>query len=412
MTILFRAVLGFLLLKLATLLGNLAVFPVLGKPGVGGGRRGSRRRGSQRRDSRPLAPRVSLLVPMRNEAATLAQCLPAMLTQSGVSELIVLDDQSSDGSAELAQSILALSPTTQSPTTQSPTTQSSTVPSRAAQSITAYSPTAGSATARLVLGEPAPPGWVGKNWACAQLAGEASGELLVYCDADVLLAPGAVEAVLHAMAEQRADVFSVFPRQLTGTLGEALLTPLIDDVLLCFLPFGLLSADVPAAATANGSLLALNSRALAELAGFAAVRSEIVEDVAIARRARRAGLTLGLALGGDLVRTRMYSGYREAVTGLGRGLLSVTGGSRARLLAATGWHLAVYTLPLVAAAGGHRRWLAPLGLGLAERLLVALKCHPRAAWQAVLTPLCPVAFVPVAGQAMRRQQHWKGRSYS
>ena len=397
MTLLFRAVLGFLLLKLATLLVNLAWFPVLGMRDVHAERRGglhrtrrpqdsrpqdSRPQGSRPQGSRPQpgAPRVSLLIPMRDEAATLAGHLPAMLAQSGVSELIVLDDQSSDGSAELAASILA------------------------------HSSVAGAGTARLVRGRPPPPGWVGKNWACAQLAGAASGELLVFCDADVLLAPGAVEAVLHAMAEQRADVFSVFPRQLTGSLGEALLTPLIDDVLLCFLPFGLLSVDVPAAATANVSVLALNRRALAELAGFAAVRSEIVEDVAIARRARRAGLTLGLALGGDLVRTRMYTGYREAVAGLGRGLLGVTGGSRVRLVAAAGWHLAVYTLPLVAAIG-RRRWLAPLGLGLAERLLVGLKCHPRTAWQAILTPLCPIAFIPVASQAMRRRQHWKGRSY-
>jgi cellulose synthase/poly-beta-1,6-N-acetylglucosamine synthase-like glycosyltransferase len=367
----YRAVLGFLLFKLATLLVNLRSFPVLGKADPASRPQKS---GSQ--------PSVSLLVPMRDEAATLAEYLPAMLGQSGIHELIVLDDQSGDGSAELADSILA----------------------------GPRDPQASATTARLVRGVPPPAGWVGKNWACAQLAAEAAGDVLVYCDADVRLAPGAIEAVVQAMAEQRADVFSVFPRQLTGSLGEALVTPLIDDVLLCFLPFRLLSMDVPAAATANGSLLALNRRALSELAGFAAVRSEIVEDVAIARRARKAGLALGLALGGDLVQTRMYRTYGAVVTGLGRGLLGVTGGSRLGLVVATGWHLAAYTLPAVAAIG-RRRWLLPLGLGVAERLLVGLKCHPRAAWQAVLTPLCPVAFVPVTGQALRKRQHWKGRSY-
>jgi glycosyltransferase involved in cell wall biosynthesis len=361
-TILFRAVLGFLLIKLGVLLANLAWFPAL-------------TRHSGTRDGRRPST-VSLLIPMRDEAGTLAEHLPAILGQAGVSEVVVLDDQSGDCSAALARSMLAES-----------------------------------GTGRLVSGTSPPPGWVGKNWACAQLAAAACGELLVFCDADVLLAPHAIEAVVQAMTAQRADVFSVFPRQLTASLGEALLTPLIDDVLLCFLPFGLLSVDVPAAATANGSLLALNRRALTEIAGFAAVRSEIVEDVAIARRARRAGLKLGLALGGDLVRTRMYVGYREAVTGLARGLLGVAGGSRLRLAAATGWHLAVYSLPLVAAVG-RRRWLVPLGLGMIERLLVALKCHPRSAWQAILTPLCPVAFVPVAAQAVRPEQRWKGRSYS
>jgi len=361
-TVIYRGVVGFLLAKLATLLANLAWFPVLG--------RGHRQAGVA------LPPgAVSLLIPMRDEAGRLARFLPAALAQPGVAEVIVLDDGSTDGSAALAESLLAASP-----------------------------------HARLVSGTPPPAGWVGKSWACQQLAEQAGGELLVFCDADVLLAPGAVRAVLAEQARQQADLFSVFPRQLTGGLGDALLTPLIDDVLLCFLPFGLLSVDVPAAATANGSLLALHRRTLTALGGFTAVRSELVEDVALARTARRAGCKLGLALGGKLVQTQMYAGYPAAVRGLARGLLPVTGGARWRLPAAAGWHLLAYTLPWVAATH-RRRWLLPLGLGLAERLLVALKCHPRAAWQAVLTPLCPLAFLPVVGQALRRRQTWKGRSY-
>jgi hypothetical protein len=367
--VIYRAVLGFLAVKLATLVANLAWFPVLGK------RRPADRQPPAANLPSALGP-VSLLIPMRNEADRFARFLPAALAQSGIAEVVVLDDGSTDGTAALVETMLA-----------------------------------GVPHARLVHGSACPPGWVGKSWACQQLAGHATGQLLVFCDADVLLAPGAVTAVLAEMARQRADLFSVFPRQLTGGLGEALLTPLIDDVLLCFLPFGLLSVDVPAAATANGSLLALHRQTFTALDGFASVRSELVEDVALARTARRAGCKLGLALGGDLVQTRMYAGYRQAVLGLGRGLLPVTGGARWRLVAAAGWHLAVYTWPW-AAAVRRRRWLLPLGLGLAERLLVALKCHPRAAWQALLTPLCPVAFVPVVGQALSRRQQWKGRSYS
>ena len=366
MTVLFRAILCFLLVKLVNLAINLVQFPVLQQSDT---------------DRRPAesesgGPAVSLLVPMRDEAANLTRSLPAMLRQLGVAELIVLDDQSGDGSAELARAIVA-----------------------------------GVPNARVVSGKPLPPGWVGKNWACEQLGEQAAGDLLMFCDADVLLADGAVQAVLSEMRNQRADVFSVFPRQRTGSLGEMLLTPLIDDVLLCFLPFGLLSLNVPSAATANGSLLVFTRPAYQLLHGFSAVRSEIVEDVAIARRARAAGLRLGLALGGGLVQTRMYSGYRATVLGLARGLLPVTGGSRLRLAAAAVWHLAVYTLPL-GASTRRRRWLLPLGLGLAERALVAIKCDPRSIWQAALTPLCPIAFVPMAAQAMRRGQQWKGRSYS
>jgi Glycosyl transferase family 21 len=368
MTVLRRLVTGFLLLKIAILLVNLAEFPVLRRP-AGPGRGPS---------PLPAGPGgcgpVSLLVPMRNEAAGLAASAAGLLRQDA-GELILLDDESGDGSASLARSLLAAHP-----------------------------------GARVIAGTPPPPGWVGKSWACHQLAAQASGSLLMFCDADVLLADGAAAAVLAQMRAQRADVFSVFPRQLTGTLGEHLITPLIDDVLLCLLPFRLLSADVPSAATANGSLLVFTRRAYDELGGFAAVRGDLAEDVAIARRARRAGLKLGLALGGELVATRMYEGYREVVAGLSRGLLPAAGGSRVLLVLGTGWHLAAYTLPWGAAAR-RRAWLLPASLGLAERVLVEIKTQRGSAWQAALTPLSPLAAVPLVARALRRAHSWKGRVY-
>ena len=168
--------------------------------------------------------------------------------------------------------------------------------------------------------------------------------------------------MISEMAAQHADVFSVFCRQITASWGEHLITPLIDDVLLCFLPFGLLSADVPQAATASGALLGFTRQAYGHIGGFAAVRGELIEDVAIARRARQAGLKLGLVLGGRQAATRMYRGYGEVLTGMSRGLLPVTGGSRTRLVLGAGWHLIVYTLPWVLAP--RQAWVAcPAGSG-------------------------------------------------
>jgi hypothetical protein len=368
-TALRRAVTGFLIIKVGILLLNMAQFPVLRRPP------GPRLRAA----AGPAGPRpatsVSMLVPVRNEASGLPASVPAMLSQ-GIDELILLDDESEDGSGPLARSLAAADP-----------------------------------RARVVSGRPRPRGWVGKSWACHQLAAEASGSVLMFCDADVMLADGAAAAVLAEMRHQGADVFSVFPRQLTATLGEHLITPLIDDVLLCFLPFGLLSAPVPVAATANGSLLVFTRQAYDELGGFAAVRGDIIEDVALARRTRGAGLKLGLVLGGELVMTRMYDGYREACAGMARGLLPVTGGSRSRLILGAGWHLLAYTLPWALAAR-RRPWLLPLSLGVAERVLVEMKTGRRAVWQAVLTPLSPLAAAPVIARALRRTQRWKGRACS
>jgi cellulose synthase/poly-beta-1,6-N-acetylglucosamine synthase-like glycosyltransferase len=363
MTALRRAVTGFLMLKISVLLLNMVQFPVLRRPDPGPGSAPVPGRGQRS---------VSLLVPVRDEAAGLAATVTALLRQDA-DELILLDDESGDGSGPLARSLVAGDP-------------------------------------RVISGRPAPPGWAGKSWACHQLAAAASGSLLMFCDADVLLADGAAAAVIAEMRTQHADVLSVFPRQVTGTAGEALITPLIDDVLLCFLPFGLLSVPVPAAATANGSLLVFTRQAYDNLGGFAAVRSEIVEDIAIARRVRGAGLKLGLVLGGDVVATRMYEGYREVCAGMARGLLPAAGGSRTRLVLGAAWHLLAYTLPW-GLAPRRRAWLLPLSLGVAERVLVEIKTQRRSVWQAVLTPLSPLAAAPIVARGLRRTQRWKGRVY-
>jgi hypothetical protein len=168
---------------------------------------------------------------------------------------------------------------------------------------------------------------------------------------------------------------------------------------------------VPQAATANGALLVFTRPAYRQCGGFATVRSELVEDVAIARRARKASLKLGLVLGGQLVATRMYGSYREVLGGMSRGLLPVTGGSRSRLVLGAGWHLLVYSLPL-GLAGRRRGWTLPLVLGVAERALVEIKTGRRTVWQAALMPLSPLAAAPIVARALQRQQRWKGRVYS
>jgi Glycosyl transferase family 2 len=369
-TALARVVVAFHAVKLAGVAANLVMFPTL-RPQAPAPHRPHAAPGLPARLGRPV---TSLLVPARNEGRRLPAALAGMLTQD-VMEIVVLDDQSSDATAAVVQ--------------------------RAA---------AADRRLRLVRGTSPPPQWTGKNWACQQLAAAARGDLLVFCDADVLLAPRALDACWAQMCAQRADVFSVFPRQHTATLGERLLVPLIDDVLLAFLPHCLLRLPVPAAATANGQLIMLRRSAYDLLGGHAAVAAQLAEDLALARRARRMALHLGLALGGDLVGARMYSGYRQSVRGFGKSLRAAHGGHDLALAGTAAWHLLAYTVPWLACRRG-RAWRAAAVLGLAQRVLVNAKTGRRAPAEAALVPVTALAALPVYALAFRRTASWKGRSY-
>jgi len=354
MSLLSTAAAAFHIVKTAGLIFNLRDFPVL------------------RRGFRPGRPRTSLLVPARDEAARLPRVLPGLLAQPA-DEVLILDDGSTDGTAGAVASFH-------------------------------------DRRLRLLRGEPRPDGWIGKNWACHQLAAAATGELLVFCDADVILRPQALNAVWAEMARQRADVFSVFPRQITGTVGERLLVPLIDETLLSFLPHRLLDLPVPSAATANGQLIAFDRTAYAALGGHAAIHDRIVEDVALARRSRRLGFRLGLALGGDLVQARMYGGYQSTVAGLGKSLRAAHFDSGAVLAASAAFHLAAYTMPWVLWNRGPA-WRTAAVLGVAERVLTNAKTGRGAYAEAALVPVTALAALPVYAVAARRRARWKGRVY-
>ncbi len=359
-----RSIVAFHAVKLAGVAVNLITFPTL---------RPQAASPPPRPD--PLArPATSLLVPARNEARRLPTALAGLLTQNAT-EIIVLDDQSSDTTAAVVRHAAAAHP-----------------------------------GVRLVCGTPPPAGWTGKNWACQQLADAAQGDLLAFCDADVQLAPGALEACWAQMCAQHADVFSVFPRQHTGTLGERMLVPLIDDVLLAFLPHHLLRLPVPTAASANGQLLMFRRTAYDLLGGHAAVASALNEDLALARRARGAALRLGLALGGDLVGARMYSGYWESVRGFGKSLRAAHGGHDLALAATAAWHLLAYTVPWLAVRHG-RAWQAAAVLSLVQRVLVNAKTGRHAPAEAALVPVTPLAAFPVYTLAFRRTVRWKDRPY-
>jgi hypothetical protein len=193
-----------------------------------------------------------VLLPVRNEADRVEPCLRALLRQTAGDrmELIVLDDCSTDGTAEVVRRV------------------------------------AGPDRVRLLAGRPPPPGWLGKPHACQQLADAAdpASEVLVFLDADVLLAPHAVAATVHLVHAAGLDLVSPYPRQQAGSVAERLVQPLLQWSWLTFLPLRWAERSPrPSLAAANGQLLAVRRAAYRRAGGHAAVRTEVLDDLALLR---------------------------------------------------------------------------------------------------------------------------------
>lgn len=324
---------------------------------------------SLRRDDSP-AP-VSLLVPARDEAEALAANLPGLLTQ-GAAEVIVLDDESRDGTAEVAERL----------------------------------------GAKVISGAPLPPGWAGKPWACHQLASAASGTVLVFTDADVTWRPGALAALLAELERTGAGLLSVFPRHTPESLGERLITPLVDAAFIGHLAAPLIRTALPGAVAANGQVMAWRREAYERVGGHEAVRAELVEDVRIAQLAHARAVPVRVALGGDAIEVRMYRSYAESVAGLAKSTPGMHGGSRIVMAGAAAWFVMTYTLPWVLPSR-PLVWAARLA-GVLDRAVVSAitgRRRPGDLAEGLLGPVTPILVLPVYARALRSRVMWKGRHY-
>lgn len=341
------------------------------------------------------APFVSILIPARNEAPVIAETVRSLLKQTYPwFEILLLDDQSDDGTGEIAQ--------------------------RAA---------GGDARLQVIAGENLLAGWLGKNWACHQLSQRARGEILIFTDADVRWSAGALEALISLMERERADLLTVWPTQTTITMSERLVVPLMALVVLGYLP-ALAVHHLPFAslAAANGQCLAFRRKAYAAVGGHVGVRGEIVEDVQLARRIKRRGLRLRMADGAGLIGCRMYRNWRDVRRGYAKNILAGYGGRASLLLIATLFHWLIFLVPPLWMLVG---WVDPAfpralpapypvwpllltALGILIRALTASTTRQRVR-DALLMPISVLLMTLIAGQALWWQwrhggPQWKGRT--
>jgi len=330
-------------------------------------------------DARPVSgERVSVLLPVRDEAAQVRDCLAAVLAQDGVTEVLVLDDGSTDGTGALARAVA-------------------------------------DPRLRVLAGRPLPAGWLGKPHACQQLADAAdpAADVLVFLDADVRLRPGAVAGTAGLLRRYGLDLVSPYPRQVAGTAAERLVQPLLQWSWLTFLPLRLAERSPRAAlSAANGQLLAVRRTAYEKAGGHAAVRAEVVEDVALLRAVKRAGGRGGVADGTAVADCRMYGGWAELRDGYTKSLWSAFG-SPAGAAGVTGLLALAYLLPPLAALSGSATGLAGYAAGVTGRVVAARRTGGRAWPDALAHPMSVAVLAGLTARSLRGRRagtlRWKGR---
>lgn len=316
----------------------------------------------------PTRRTTSVLLPLRDEAHRVTPCLQALL-RNDFHELLVLDDGSNDGTEDVVRRVADHDP-----------------------------------RVRLLTGRPLPPGWLGKPHACQQLADAATGDALVFVDADVVLAPHAIAATVGLLDD--LDLVSPYPRQ-EAPGATRLVQPLLQWSWLSFLPLRLAERSPrPSLSAANGQLLAVTRTAYDRAGGHAAVRREVVEDIALLRAVKRTGGTGGVADGTDFATTRMYDGWPELVAGYSKSAHAVPAPALAALAA-------LYVLPPLAALRGSRAGAAAYGLGVAGRAISAQRTGGRMWPDALAHPVSIglLCWLSARSRLARRRGTltWKGR---
>lgn len=356
-------------------LGNLRLFRPPPEPPAGG-----------------PPPRVSVLVPARNEERAIGRLVADVLASEGVDlELVVLDDTSDDRTAEIVLELAERD-----------------------------------GRVRLVRGGPLPAGWCGKQHACWQLAGAARHDTWVFLDVDVVPARDAVARAVAFLDASGAALASGFPRQETGSFLEWLLLPLIHFVLLGYLPLARSrQVNDPSLAAGCGQLFVTRRADYERAGGHAAIRASLHDGVKLPRAYRRAGLVTDIFDATEIASCRMYSRSLDVWRGLSKNATEGIG-SAATILPFTILLGGGAVLPPLLAGWGLATGFAgwPPGAVIVTLVATALAYLPRVCdairfrqslTSALVHPLGVAVFLAIQWVALIRKAlglktAWRGRS--
>jgi len=323
------------------------------------------------------APEVSVIVPARNEEASLAACLESLVTQTGVSfEVIAVDDHSSDRTREIAASFAGV---------------------------------------RVVDAGTLAEGWTGKNNAVTAAARVARGKWLLFTDADTVHLPASLVRAVAEAQEHGAELLSYSPEQIVVGFWEMATLPVVFAALAREYPPKEVSDPASPIAAANGQYILIRRAAYDAVGGHAAIAEEILEDVALARAVKRSGRKIRFRYADDAVRTRMYRSFRQLREGWTKNLALLfpnPGWGAAKtlfwwaipwlILLLTKWSLTWRVVAAMVVLARNTAQLRRANFGLGMDILGALAGMPM------------FAFLLLRSRRAHRQNKvgWKGRTYA
>lgn len=288
--------------------------------------------------------KVAILIPARNEALNIEECLTTALAQKHLASfhIFALDDGSTDDTNAIIRSIVAK-------------------------------------TDRLTLlrGQELPEGWTGKNFACWQLANAAAQtgafDYLVFIDADVRLGDGAVAKSVNALRKYSWKFISPYPRQIARSWSEWLIQPLLQWSWITTLPLRIAERSLrPELTAANGQFFILERAAYFSAGGHKAIHEEVLDDIHLARQMKRNGFRGNVIDGSGIATCRMYTSWRELRDGYTKSLWSAFGSIPGAILVMI-FLISLYIFPTFIALQGLSWGVALFLFAFISRLISAVR---------------------------------------